>query len=135
MKLSPRKSRLLTSNVLLLPSLLLLVFVIVVPLVDLLIESFRPQLGSGGFTFANYTQVFGQRLYEDQILNTLHMHWRNHDYASHCRTRGMGHDPHPGAAPTIGYELAGDSLPYFLPLTRLFDACPFGRKRAPDGPS
>lgn len=60
------------SSIMLLPSLVLLVVVIVVPLVDLMIESFKPQLGSGSFTFSNYSQVLGQALYEDQILKTLY---------------------------------------------------------------
>jgi spermidine/putrescine transport system permease protein len=71
-KLTASRSRILTSNVLLIPALLLLVVVIVVPMVDLLIESFRPQLGSGSFTWSNYSEVFQSGLYQQVLWKTVY---------------------------------------------------------------
>jgi ABC-type spermidine/putrescine transport system permease subunit I len=46
--------------------------IIVVPMVDLLIQSFRPQLTSGSFTWSNYSQVLGSDLYQEVLFKTLY---------------------------------------------------------------
>jgi spermidine/putrescine transport system permease protein len=72
MIMTAKRSRRLTTAVLLVPALGLLLVAMVVPVVDLIIQSFQPSLGtSGGLTLSNYSQVLSSSLYEPLILKTF----------------------------------------------------------------
>ena len=72
MIMTAKRSRRLTTAVLLVPALGLLLVAMVVPVVDLIMQSFQPSLGtSGGLTLSNYSQVLSSSLYEPLILKTF----------------------------------------------------------------
>jgi len=56
--------------ILLIPVLLWLVFLIIVPHIELLVSSFKPNSGDGGFTLENYQAFFSDKIYWKTFINT-----------------------------------------------------------------
>ena len=56
--------------ILLIPVLLWLLFLIIVPHIELLVSSFKPNSGDGGFTLENYQAFFSDKIYWKTFINT-----------------------------------------------------------------
>ena len=54
----------------LLPFFIMVILFEILPLINIVIESFS-QTGGGGFTFEHFTRIFTTRLYQQSIYNSL----------------------------------------------------------------